>query len=73
MTFDFFMTLDRSDIKLANKFNIFDNVSDLESFCVEDEISALHTCISCVAWSIGQAASFIIRRVWRGVLVKPPA
>jgi hypothetical protein len=33
------MTLDRSDIRLANEFNIFDNVSDLESFCVEDEIS----------------------------------
>ena len=38
MTFDFFMTLDRSDMRLANEFNIFDNVSDLESFCVEDEI-----------------------------------
>jgi hypothetical protein len=36
MTFDFFMTLYRSDIRLANEFNIFDNVSDLESFCVED-------------------------------------
>jgi hypothetical protein len=33
------MTLDRSDIRLANEFNIFDNVLDLESFCVEDEIS----------------------------------
>jgi hypothetical protein len=33
------MTLNRSDIRLANEFNIFDNVSDLESFCVEDEIS----------------------------------
>jgi hypothetical protein len=43
MTFDFFMTLDRSDIRLANEFNIFDNVSDLESFCVEDEISTRRT------------------------------
>ena len=39
MTFDFFMTLDRSDMRLAKEFNIFDNVSDLESFCVEEEIS----------------------------------
>ena len=32
------MKLDRSDIRIANKFNIFNNVPDLESFCVEDEI-----------------------------------